>query len=262
MSSKKECQSCLEIKPVLDYYTRSLDGKFYKYCLLCCQFFEEKQCVECEIVKNYNKFYCTKIGLQNRCKECEKSRKRLDYKNNREYIRKQQKEYYDQNKEDILEHKKEYYEDNKDIIIEKFKKRYNEDPKFKLYTCIRRRTRDFLRGSSNYGNIIGCSYNKIISWFEFNFELDSHIGMNWDNLGEVWQIDHVYALSKLYLIPKSEHHKYYSWRNLRPVDKKYNLIKSNNIKQMDLLLLEIRIKLFEKQYISSEDDIQNDIPDI
>jgi hypothetical protein len=248
MAGKKICDGCLENKTLSEYYRRSSDNKLYNQCIQCCLADEKKQCSRCERVKPFDDFYKNQTGKRSICKECEKARKKRDYVKNKEHIRKQQKGYYDKNRDKILEQKQEYYELNKDTIIEKFRIRYNADPKFRLYTCIRRRTRDFLRTGQRYGAIIGCSYDKLVKWFEFNFELDSHMNMSWDNMGNIWQIDHVYALSKLSLIPEDEHYKYYSWKNLRPVDKKYNLLKSNTIKQNDLFLLEIRIKIFEKKY--------------
>jgi hypothetical protein len=94
-----------------------------------------------------------------------------------------------------------------------------------------------------YEQMIGCSYEVLVKWFEYNFQLDSHSGMNWENQGTFWQIDHVYPLSKVENI--AEDTFYCSWKNLRPIPGSDNAHKSAKIDQDMIQEQDDRVEDFE-----------------
>ncbi len=218
-----------------------------------------KVCKKCQIEKSTTEYYYCKTKVYSICKECEKNRKKQQYSVNKDVMNAKHREYYNSNREKILRQKKSYYEENKPAIIARIMNKYKNDPGIKLYTHIRRRTRHFLKHGSIYSNIVQCSHDQLVKWFEFNFMLDSHWGMTFENFGKVWQIDHVYALSKLSLIPEDQHNFYYSWKNLRPVERRYNIAKSNKILEFDIKIIENRVKLFLDWYkpTNNTEDLDN-----
>lgn len=206
-----------------------------------------KICSKCQKTKHWSEFYMGNNRPRNPCKLC----KSAYYQKNKIEIRAQQKQYYDANQQQILAQKRSYYEQNKESIMARIKIRFQNDPSIQLFSYIRRRTRHFLKVGVTYNNIVKCSHDKLVKWFEFNFNIDSHWEMTFANFGEIWHIDHVYPLSKVNLDdPKKD--KYFSWQNLRPTLKSYNMTKGNKIKKMDLILLELRMKIFLKTYKQPE----------
>jgi hypothetical protein len=218
----------------------------------------EKTCSKCKDVKSVTEFYKSGKGYYSQCKECCRKAKKAEYSANKAKINERCRKYYDGNKKKICEQKKTYYEINKERIIERMRLKYNSDINVRIATSIRRRTREFMgAGDSKYMDLIGCLHSQLRKWFEFNFELDEHTEMSWENFKTLWQIDHVFPLS-VAIKKGGDVSKYFLWTNLRPTLRSYNASKHNKIKIMDLILVEIRIKLFKKQIQS----ITNDIVDI
>ena len=94
-----------------------------KVCTKC-----KRILVACEI--NFRKSKKGKWGLESRCKECCKQY----YKDNREQILEQQKQYKGEHKEELKKQNKQYYEDNKESILEK-NKIYREEHKEEMKKC-------------------------------------------------------------------------------------------------------------------------------
>ena len=68
---------------------------------------------------------------------------------------------------------------------------------------------------------IGCTFEFLKKWFEYNF--DEH--MSWDNRGTYWHIDHIKPCSSFDLTQQDDIYKCYNWTNLRPLEKRENIIK-------------------------------------
>lgn len=213
-----------------------------------------RKCKKCKIDKQENEFHGTRRDAIDICLICikildkesyirgrekELARKKQKYAADKQKYAEKNKKYYDANRTAILEYKAEYYVANREQIIAKFRDQYNSDLEFRLKHVIRRRTREFLSKSSRLGEkdelryeeMIGCDHEQLVKWFEHNFWVDSHTGMNWANYGTLWQIDHVYPLSKVEDLITDTF--YCSWKNLRP------LIRSENASKHDHIDLEL-----------------------
>jgi len=65
---------------------------------------------------------------------------------------------------------------------------------------------------------------------EYNFDEK----MSWENRGKYWHIDHIMPCDSYDLSNQEDIYKCYNWTNLRPLYKKDNILKSNNI-DLDLV---------------------------
>lgn len=187
--------------------------------------------------KQFTCGYCledkTKLEMhtKNMCHDCrrkkDKERKKKHYEKNKQAYAIKNKIDYDNNREKILEKKANYYKENRESIIAKFTEKYQNDLEFRLKHVVRRRTRNFISdGTIKYQEMIGCSHDHLINWFEYNFSIDNK-NMNWENYGSVWQIDHVFPLSK---VDETDDEMFcYTWKNLRPMLSSDNIKKTNHI---------------------------------
>jgi hypothetical protein len=207
LSSAKMCEKCLQLKPLDEFHPTRKWPK--SYCLTCLKEVDKAQ---------YQKQKTRVLA-----------KKKEDYAKNKEKYAQKNKKYYDANRDTILKYKADYYVANREQVIAKFREKYNSDLEFRLKHVIRRRTRAFLAGSDElrYEDMIGCSHEQLISWFEYNFWLDGDLGMNWENYGELWQIDHVYPLSKVENLATDTF--FCSWKNLRPIPRSTNASKNDTL---------------------------------
>jgi len=210
------------------------------------------KCKKCKLNKQIDDFHDARRDCVGICKGCIKLldkeiylkrrdkmiiEKKKDYCDNKQKYAEKNKKYYDANRTAILEYKAGYYVANREQIIAKFRDQYNNDLEFRLKHVIRRRTREFLSRNSRlnekdelrYEEMIGCDHDHLVKWFEYNFWVDSHAGINWENYGTLWQIDHVYPLSKVECLASDTF--YCSWKNLRPMVSSENASKHDHIDQ-------------------------------
>lgn len=116
----------------------------------------------------------------------------------------------------------------------------------KLIDAPRRRINDALKIKSlvktmHTIDLIGCSWNYLKNWLEWQF--DSH--MDWNNMGSYWHIDHVTPCSSFNLYGESEQLTCFNWRNMRPLEAKRNISKSNKIIPKDILHQELKVRYYE-----------------
>jgi len=191
-----------------------------------------KKCSKCEEYKELNNFYKDKNKLFNRasvCISCDKNRKRIHRKNNREHYLEYAKIYRKNNKDKI----KQYDLVNKNRINENRrknrKKRRQLDPKFAITHSLRCRLRSVLAGQSkslSTLSLLGCSVEYLIQHLESQFT----DGMTWDNYGlHGWHIDHIIPCSSFDLTKEEEQRKCFHYTNLQPLWAKDNLSKSDKI---------------------------------
>lgn len=187
-----------------------------------------------------------KTSYYERHKEEIKAKRRIYREQNKDKVKKLQKEYYEKHKKE-LNHKSRGYkqtwrEENKDHIKEKARI-YHQENKQKIYryrknriktdikTKLARRLRDRLRvaikNKQKSGSAIrdlGCTIDQFKLYLEFLFQ----IGMNWSNYGE-WHIDHIMPLSSFNLENREDLLKAVHFTNLQPLWAKDNLKKSDKI---------------------------------
>lgn len=118
--------------------------------------------------------------------------------------------------------KRRYFNENKEkaykSMVRRQKERYRSDPKFRasaiLRDCIKRVFKSIEEGkSSNTFSLLGYSCEDFMSNIESKFSE----GMDWDNHGVVWQLDHIIPMGAFDLA--DEHQRVYcnSLENLQPL---------------------------------------------
>jgi len=181
-----------------------------------------KECTKCgtKPINQFSKSKKEKDGLQSSCKACTKLYHANHYKENKDKIDQQNKNWYENNKEKRIAK-----------ITEYKRERRKADPIFKLIVNIRRRTNRALKAvrwskSSKFNEYIGCTKK------ELDFHLTSQFqpGMSWENYGDglgSWSLDHIKPLS----LAKNELEIYSlcHYSNLRPMWHIDNLKKSNKV---------------------------------
>ena len=192
-----------------------------------------KKCYKCLILLNQE----NKVKDRNLCKICSRQISK-DYKaRNKELISEYNKIYKSDNKETISEYNKKYHNEN----IEAIQKRHNlndcerrkNDPCFKLAHNCRTRLNKIFKGSKSQKtfDLLDCDITFLKDWLEYNFKE----GMNFENYGSHWHIDHVIPCSLFDLTSEDEIKNCFRWTNLQPLEAKINIIKNNNINQVEVI---------------------------
>lgn len=183
----------------------------------------DKTCTKCKLSKNVSNFTFRKTRniYESVCKTCNRDRERKRREQYKDKINLQRKELP----------KKALSPQNK--LGEILRKRAN-------YMIINRDKKNY------YLELVGCNRKFFLKWFEYNFELDEHCEMNWDNYGSHWQIDHVTPCTSYDLTDKKQQLQCFHWTNTSPVFKHYNLSKGAQIKPIDQMRQEIRVRNFLK----------------
>jgi hypothetical protein len=181
-----------------------------------------KICSDCNNHKEitmYPSNISTYDKISNICKECTNQRSRNYYNRNKDKEANRRREKYLRNKE------KEIHNDN----LYK-KKRRLIDPEYKLLRNIRDRHSKAVKYSGfnkNFSsiNLLGCDSGYLKKYIEIQFR----DGMNWNNYGNLWTLDHIYPLSKIDWTCIYEKAKYCHYSNLQPMYKLDNIKKGNRI---------------------------------
>lgn len=212
------CSKCNIEKSIDEYRIRNKKtGTRRRECKSCLSAYNKQLRLDnLERYKEKDKIYHEK-NKEYRNQQCR------DYRvNNYEKVFQKEKEYYENNREQILERKKIYHEKNKDI------------PQYKIKRNLRTRVWNLFNGNSKSGSAIddmGCDLEFLMKWFEFvfhNYKLKG-IDINWENQGDMWEIDHVCPLSKFKLEDRDQFLIACHWTNLFPLLTKLNRSKYNKI---------------------------------
>ncbi len=200
----------------------------------------EKQCSKCGEVKILDLFNIArnsgfKFGRTPWCKMCAKAYTKDYTLRNKEARLQYNKQYKQKNKEALSDYNrkylKKYYECNKDKILEVTnaytKSRCQKDPLFRLARNLRRRLHNALKGKSKSKktlDLLGCSIDDLKNHIEAKFR----DGMDWNNYGSVWHIDHIKPLALFDLSNDSDISAACNYVNLQPLIAKENLKKFKN----------------------------------
>jgi hypothetical protein len=161
----------------------------------------------------------------------------FDKKKNRKeyYLKNRDKElsraiqYYQINKDRQAEKHRAWLKKNRDINNAKRRERYKYDFRYRVNTLLRSRfNKAFRRFSKNSSclEFIGCSLVEFKSHIEAQF-VD---GMSWDNWSyDGWHLDHIIPVSSFDLSDEKQIHKAFNYKNLQPLWKQENLLKSNRV---------------------------------
>lgn len=182
-----------------------------------------KICTKCNMEKDISNFTFRKFRniYEAQCKKCKAEQEKLRR---------------------ILKH---------DEIRIKAKENYKPPPsQRRIAINLRKRTNRYVtnrNGKNLYLKLLGCNKQFLIKWFEFHFQMDEHFNMNWDNYGQHWHIDHVKPCCSFDMTNDDEQKECFHWTNICPVLKDYNLLKGGQIKLLDQIRQEIRVKKFIKE---------------
>lgn len=212
-----------------------------------------KKCCKCRIEKSvecFGKLTSSKDNLRYDCNDCRK----LYRINNKERINEKSSSYYISNKERLLNKNKEYRKLNSDTIKQQ-RQEYRSRPEikehiklkckeylperklriqikrqndlnFKVSEIMRSKIHKMLKNQqTSYQTYIGCDIGFLKKWIEFRFTSD----MNWDNLGKVWQIDHILPINSFDFSNETDKYICFHWTNLQPLNSTENRQKSDKL---------------------------------
>jgi hypothetical protein len=186
-----------------------------------------KICSKCKIDKNDLEFeYCnhTTTNLSAWCKKCISNHKAEKYQLKKEKYKKQSKLYYTNNKIKKSEYVKKYQQQNKEKLNkyrnEYSKQRKNTDINYRLGFILRGRLLDALKRSNitkrhSVMKLIGCTIEEYKQYIEQQLKPE----MNWDNHGEVWEIDHIKPCSLFNLTDIEQQKQCFHYTNTKPLFK-------------------------------------------
>jgi len=231
-----------------------------------------KRCCKCKIEKEISEFGKLKNspdGFRYDCKLCRKT-----YRvNNRNIINDKLKNYYLENKETLTVQNKKYREENKTKINEQRKEYRNRpevkehvklknkeylpvkkqqikekrlsDKNFQISEILRSKIHKILKNKpTSYQNILGCDMEFFKKWIEFRFEND----MNWDNLGNTWQIDHILPINKFDFSDENNIKLCFHWTNLQPLTTYENRSKSDKLQLHHFMNNLVNVNRFNQKY--------------
>jgi hypothetical protein len=204
-------------------------------------------------------------GYMNRCKECraidskeyqqkpefkEKHKinvakyrskpetKEVKLKYERQESVKEKKKLYE-NKPEVKERINEWHRDY-------IKEKYKNDNNFRIKELIRLRIKRELKTGKKKHTIeyLDCDYDFARKWLEFRFEKD----MTWENLGIIWQIDHILPISKFNFTNENEIKICFHWTNLQPLYSNINNSKTNKIELHYFFNNIVNVNRFNSKY--------------
>ena len=118
-------------------------------------------------------------------------------------------------------------------------KRKIVDPGFKVQCNLRNRLKEIMGkvkrgGTEHRNNLTGCSTRQLADHLESTFKR----GMTWKNYGTSWHVDHILPCASFDHTDPKQVAQCWHWTNLRALDAKKNMEKSDTITepQMSLLL--------------------------
>lgn len=201
---KKICSKCCKEKPVEEFYVKKDSKDGYR-----------PDCIDCvkEHKKKYNGRYKDRVSKW--------------YYENKETTIQRSKEWKENNPERNRELNKQSDKRRRPLISKYRRERYHSDNLFRLKDGIAKLIGNSFRKKgyskkSKTNEILGIDYNGFMKHIESQF-ID---GMSWDNRGE-WELDHIIPVS----LGKGEEEiiRLNHYSNFRPLWRKDNLLKSNNI---------------------------------
>ena len=226
-----------------------------------------KICKVCEFDLLINEFRPTgKNAYCSWCRDCERKKSLERYHANRQQCMEKNKQYKIDNADVLKEKRQEYLEKNKDYVKARYKL-YCANNREKL----NRIARDYLKNNLNaklraifskrlYGKIkknkstsdyMDSSVQLIRKWIEFNFDDN----MNWDNYGDVWQLDHTLPINLFNLEIDEEIYICFNWKNLMPLSKHCNMVKSDKIIPIRIFYQEKQLRNFANFYEEEKNNI-------
>jgi hypothetical protein len=114
---------------------------------------------------------------------------------------------------------------NKHALSEKSKERYKTDISHRLRVTCRNRVQGAIKAKKSIKtmDLVGCTGEQLKQHLETQFK----DGMNWENQGSFWHIDHIMPCDSFDLTKKSHQKRCFHYTNLQPLEAVENLRKNN-----------------------------------
>lgn len=235
----KFCTYCQSLHPIEEFHIK--DSKTGRRQAKC-----KKAMHEIYLKKNSNRKHRnnrTIIGDSKWCPKCKAYHHISGFNKNDSYCRKcsnalkRSEEYKAKAR---IRNKKYYHNviknDPEKILAKNIRNRFNK--------LMKKLQNGNLNSNTSALDLLGCSLDE----FKIHIEKQFADYMNWDNYGTVWHLDHIYPLSKIDITREDHKKLFFSYINLRPLEKGKNFQKSDNIIMEDLkkagLSLEDIFKIF------------------
>lgn len=185
----------------------------------------DKTCTKCNVLKKATEFRFR----TNACIVCEKLSMYKWREDNPEQFKQHLQKY--RAKPEAKEKRNKYCRD-----------KYNSNLIERIAKRCRQRVRDTIHNKSPglHKELLGCSYDYLIKWLEFNFNET----MTWENYGECWQVDHIKPCASFNLEDETEQKKCFHWTNLAPLSVSENARKKDKIIPEHIEYYEKRVLVF------------------
>ena len=206
------------------------------------------QCIDCGVTYKP----AVKAAIRKRCTDCiriHRNKQQVDsrkknperhrlYKNRcyakhaekyREYGKQYGKERYAAKREELLEASNARYKKNPEkyrkieqqrrssgVVSARDRKRYRANVQYRIQKVIRARLRPLLIGKIKAGSAVD-DLGMSISNFRMHIESLWVPEMSWENYGSLWDLDHIFPLSKSDLTDRVQFLAVCNWRNYRPL---------------------------------------------
>jgi hypothetical protein len=197
-----------------------------------------KCCKKCNQTLPLNQFHkASKSTYSSYCKQCKSIKNKKEYnpgckkqyyKNNKEI----KKQYYLNTKEQHIKRAnnwtknnylkaqqtwKKYDKNNREKKNKYIQNRFKNNPEFRIIHIMRSRVLQVLKNKKQNKsiNFLGCSSNE----FKLHLEKQFLPEMNWENHGEIWELDHIKPCASFNLINEEEQEQCFHFFNYQPLFK-------------------------------------------
>ena len=281
--SLKKCISCEEEKNISDFYLHRRECKscMNKKRRKNIELSGTKICIRCEKEKDIQRFRPTR----NVCKDCINEDRKIYmkdyYEENKKEWKKKERQRNKKKIEELTESNTKECRDckesktilefrlnrnrckdcerkiNRDYVIDK---RHNDPIAKMIYNCRNRLLLAIGKKNKKQSTIfyLGEDMSLIKDWFSFCFS----DGMNWDNQGLFWHIDHVIPVSRFNLETEEDVIRCFNWKNLSPLTAKENLTKSSNILPSQIQEHINKLRIFINNYNDKQNDVEEYISNV
>jgi len=235
---KRWCGKCKIYNPLESFgYSKTTWDNLRSTCKQCLHKINIEKVAD---HREYNKKYWQRTKKE----QSEKSKKWREA--NPEKVKENMKRWLEENKEHKKQKDKAYREDHKQQYIENHRKWVHENYQkmkeeggekfvaYKLKSNIGRRIREILgqEKSERCVDYVGCSINELRTHIESTF-LD---GMNWENYGSGWHIDHIIPCSAFNMLDENDRLACFYYKNLQALWAVDNIRKSDSYNPEDKII--------------------------
>ena len=176
-----------------------------------------------------------------KCKDCEKADGRA-YRQS-DIGKTKAQTWSNEHKEYHHELQSNWAKDNREHLNDKYNNRMKMDKEFNKSRSNQQKVRLFFKGKGSRKDLVGCTIDEFTDWLEFclpkGLEIDDH--------GEKWHMDHVIPVNEFNLLDEKQEIICYNYLNYMPVVSNYNLTKNNRIDKKQLETHKKNIEQFHAQ---------------